>query len=135
MRDDRPVTETMTAAVTLGNGGCEMIDVREVPIPAPQPGWVRVKVLAAGMNNTEINTRLGWYSQTVSGSTDDTAVDAAEAGEAVHRDDGGWNEATPWPLIQGTDCCGVVDALGDGADPALLGKRIIVRAHRTPMPE
>ena len=132
MRDDRPVTETMTAAVTLGNGGFEMIDVRQVPIPAPQPGWVRVKVLAAGMNNTEINTRLGWYSQTVSGSTDDTAVDAAEADEAVHRDDGGWNEATPWPLIQGTDCCGVVDALGDGADPALLGKRIIVRACMRP---
>ena len=129
------MSATMTAAVTLGNGGFDMLEIRQVPIPVPGPAEVRVKVLAAGANNTEINTRLGWYSSSVSGSTDDTAVDAAEAGEAVHRDDGGWNEATPWPLIQGTDCCGVVDALGDGADPALLGKRIIVRAHRTPMPE
>ncbi|MEM9464965.1 MAG: zinc-binding dehydrogenase [Actinomycetota bacterium] len=126
------MTDTMTAAVTLGNGGFEMIDVRQVPIPEPGPGEVRVKVLAAGMNNTEINTRLGWYSSTVSGSTDDTSVEAADANEAVHRDDGGWNAATPWPLIQGTDCCGLVDALGDGADPALLGRRIIVRACMRP---
>jgi NADPH:quinone reductase-like Zn-dependent oxidoreductase len=124
--------ETMTAAVTLGTGGFEMIEIRQVPIPVPAPGEVRVKVLAAGMNNTEINTRLGWYSSTVSGSTDDTASEAADAAEAVHRDDGGWNAATPWPLIQGTDCCGIVDQLGDGADPALLGTRVIIRACMRP---
>ena len=123
---------TMTAAVTLGNGGFEMIAIRQVPIPQPEPGEVRVRVLAAGMNNTEINTRLGWYSSTVSGSTDDTATEAAGADEAVHRDDGGWNAATPWPLIQGTDCCGVVDELGEGADPALLGMRVIIRACMRP---
>ena len=102
--------ETMTAAVTLGNGGFEMIEIRQVPVPEPGPGEARLRVLAAGTTNTEINTRLGWYSATVSGSTDDTAVDAAAAEEAVQREDGGWNAATPWPLIQGTDCCGIVDA-------------------------
>lgn len=122
----------MTAAVTLGNGGFEMLEIQQVPVPEPGPGEVLVKVLAAGMNNTEINTRLGWYSSDVSGSTDDTASEAADADEAVHRDDGGWNAATPWPLIQGTDCCGVVHELGDGADPALLGRRIIVRACMRP---
>ena len=120
--------QTMTAAVTVGNGGFEMIEIRQVPIPIPGPGEVRIRVLAAGMNNTEINTRLGWYSSTVTDSTDATAGEAADADEAVQREDGGWNAATPWPLIQGTDCCGVVDELGDGADAALLGRRVIVRA-------
>ncbi len=122
----------MTAAVTLGNGGFEMIEIQQVPIPKPGPGEVRVKVLAAGMNNTEINTRLGWYSSTVSASTDDTARDAAVTEAAVHRADGGWNEATPWPLIQGTDCCGIVDELGKGADPDLLRRRILIRSCMRP---
>ena len=43
------------------------------------------------MNNTEINTRLGWYSADVEASTD--AVASAADG-TVCRDDGGWNEAT-----------------------------------------
>lgn len=119
---------TMTAAVTLGNGGFEMLEVRQVPVPVPGPGEVRLKVLAAGVNNTEINTRLGWYSADVTASTDATATEAAGTDEAVQRADGGWNAATPWPLIQGTDCCGVVDELGEGADTALLGRRVIVRA-------
>lgn len=116
---------TMTAAITLGNGGFEMIDVRRVPIPVPGPGQVRVAVLAAGINNTEINTRLGWYSASVTDSTE--ATDAAATDEPIDRADGGWNEATPWPLIQGTDCCGLVDELGDGADLTLLGRRVIIR--------
>lgn len=122
----------MTAAVTLGNGGFDMIELREVPVPEPMAGEVLIRVLAAGVNNTEINTRLGWYSSDVSGSTDDTAVDAASADEAVQRDDGGWNAATPWPLIQGTDCCGVVEEVGVDADPSLIGRRVIVRACMRP---
>jgi len=123
------MTRTMTAAVTLGNGGFEMIEIQQVPIPIPAAGEVRLKVLAAGMNNTEINTRLGWYSTDVEVSTDAVAG-ATDA--TVRREDGGWNEPTPWPLIQGTDCCGIVDELGQGVDPALLGKRVIVRACMRP---
>lgn len=125
---DESLPTTMTAAVTVGNGGFDMLEIRQVPMPVPGPGEVRIKVLAAGANNTEINTRLGWYSADVTSSTDATATDAADADHAVQRADGGWNEATPWPLIQGTDCCGVVDELGDGADPSLIGRRVIVRA-------
>ena len=62
------MTRTMIAAVTLGNGGFEMIEIQQVPIPTPAAGEVRLKVLAAGMNNTEINTRLGWYSADVEAS-------------------------------------------------------------------
>ena len=52
---------TMKAVVTTGNGGYEKLDYRDVPVPVAGPGEVLLKVLAAGVNNTEINTRLGWY--------------------------------------------------------------------------
>lgn len=116
---------TMTAVVTRGQGGFEMLDVCEVSIPEPAPSEVRVRVLAAGINNTEINTRLGWYSSSVAGSTDDAV--GSVGGGGGQRIDGGWNATTPFPLIQGTDCCGVVDAVGDGVDPALIGGRVLVR--------
>ena len=94
------IGSTMMAVVTTGNGGYDKLDYRAVPVPVPGPGEVLVNVLAAGVNNTEINTRLGWYSSSVTDSTDDTAGVQAEAGE--QKADGGWNKATPFPLIQGT---------------------------------
>lgn len=110
----------MMAVVTTGNGGYDKLDYRAVPIPQPGPGEVLLRVLAAGVNNTEINTRLGWYSSSVTGSTDATA-DAQQA-DAQHKTDGGWNAATPFPLIQGTDCCGEV------VSGEMAGKRVLVRA-------
>ncbi|MEL7345587.1 MAG: alcohol dehydrogenase catalytic domain-containing protein, partial [Pseudomonadota bacterium] len=114
----------MMAVVTTGNGGFEVLDYRAVPRPDPGPGEVRLKVLAAGVNNTEINTRLGWYAADVTGATQDTG--------GATRADGGWNAATPFPFIQGTDCCGRVERVGDGVDPARLGERVIVRACMRP---
>ena len=61
----RPGQETMKAVVTTGNGDYDKLDYRDVPVPQPGPGEVLLKVLAAGVNNTEINTRLGWYSASV----------------------------------------------------------------------
>ena len=61
----------MWAVVTAGNGGYDKLEYRQVPVPRPDAGEVLVRVLAAGMNNTEINTRLGWYSASVTGSTAD----------------------------------------------------------------
>ena len=117
---------TMKAVVTTGNGGYEKLEYRDVPVPTPGPGEVLLEVLAAGVNNTEINTRLGWYSSAV---TDDTASTASEvAALAPERTDGGWNEATPFPFIQGTDCCGRVVELGVGVPSALLDTRVLVRA-------
>jgi NADPH:quinone reductase-like Zn-dependent oxidoreductase len=48
------------------------------------------------------------------------------------RDDGGWNAATPFPLIQGTDCCGRIVAVGPGGDPSSIGARVLVRACMRP---
>ena len=132
----------MWAVVTTGNGGYDKLDYRQVPTRVPAAGEALIKVLAAGINNTEINTRLGWYSSSVSSSTGDLLVSQEQDAEnrdaghkdAGHKDDGGWNEATPFPIIQGTDCCGRVVALGGGDDDDasagadLLGQRVLVRA-------
>ena len=106
--------KTMMAVVTTGNGGFDKLEYRAVPIPRPKAGEVLLRVLAAGVNNTEINTRLGWYSSSVTESTDATSDVQSEKSE--QKADGGWNEATPFPFIQGTDCCGRVAAVGEGVD-------------------
>jgi NADPH:quinone reductase-like Zn-dependent oxidoreductase len=116
---------SMKAVVTTGNGGYDKLEYRDVPVPELAPGEVLLQVLAAGVNNTEINTRLGWYSSTVTTSTQ-TAADTQQA-DAVAKPDGGWSEATPFPFIQGTDCCGRVVAVAPGGNENAIGSRVLVR--------
>ncbi len=41
-----------------------MLEYRNnLPVPHPGKGEVLVRVTAAGVNNTDINTRIGWYSK------------------------------------------------------------------------
>lgn len=127
MPTNTPNAPKMIAVVTTGNGGYDKLDYCEVDKPVPSENEVLVRVLAAGVNNTEINTRLGWYSSAVTASTDDTSQVQSEEEEQLA--DGGWNEATPFPFIQGTDCCGIVE---EAADKSLIGKRVIVRACMRP---
>ncbi|MFT5196419.1 MAG: NADPH:quinone reductase-like Zn-dependent oxidoreductase [Cellvibrionaceae bacterium] len=118
---------TMKAVVTTGNGGYDKLDFRDVPMPEIGPGEVLLKVLAAGVNNTEINTRLGWYSSSVTSGTEKFS-DSDHDNEIV---DGGWNEKTPFPMIQGTDCCGEVVAVSneDNEDTVVqVGDRVLVRS-------
>lgn len=117
--------QTMKAVVTTGNGGYDKLEYRDVPIPVLSTGEVLLQVLAAGVNNTEINTRLGWYSASVTDSTEKTAE--IEEKQATAKTDGGWNEATPFPFIQGTDCCGRVVAVAPEVDKGLVGVRALVR--------
>ncbi|GAA1108244.1 alcohol dehydrogenase family protein [Arthrobacter flavus] len=117
--------QTMTAIVTTGGGGYDRLEVSRVPIPVPAEGEVLVQVLAAGVNNTEINTRLGWYSSSVATGTNDAAEDLS--GQTSTRPDGGWNTATPFPLIQGADCCGRIVAVGRGGDESKVGARVLIR--------
>lgn len=120
----------MKAVVTTGNGGYDRLVYQDVLRPAPARGEVLIRVLAAGMNNTEINTRLGWYSSSVKTGTENAAEE--EEATPTQKADGGWNEATPFPLIQGTDCCGIVTAIGSAKDSHLLDKRVLVRACMRP---
>ena len=87
------ISKTMMAVVTTGNGGYDKLVYKEVPTPVPGPGEV-LGVLAAGVNNTEINTGLGWYSKTVTDATNAQAVTEEE--DPTHKEDGGWNEKTPF---------------------------------------
>ena len=116
---------TMKAVVTKGNGGYEQLEYRDVPVPELASGELLLQVLAAGVNNTEINTRLGWYSAEVTAGTE--ALTTAEREKAKIKADGGWNEATPFPFIQGTDCCGRVVAVASGGDKSMFGLRVLVR--------
>ncbi|MEC8275096.1 MAG: alcohol dehydrogenase, partial [Pseudomonadota bacterium] len=123
----------MKAVVTTGNGGFDKLSYRDVPGPRPGAGGALLRVRAAGVNNTEINTRLGWYSADVSTATASVSDSAAKADPRNEpggdKEDGGWAGKTPFPLIQGTDCCGEVVELGQGADPSLLGRRALIRAN------
>ena len=120
--------ETMKAIVTTGNGGYEKLDYRDVPVPKLESNEVLLQVLAAGVNNTEINTRLGWYSSKVTTSTTSLASEEKEKEGAEKNKDGGWNEVTPFPFIQGTDCCGRVVAVSPDVDKNLINSRVLVRA-------
>lgn len=115
---------TMKAVITTGNGGYEKLSFEDVPVPALNAGEVLVKVLAAGVNNTEINTRLGWYSASVTDATNQTADKNGSATDL----DGGWNRQTPFPFIQGTDCCGEVIQSADDENHSLVGERVLIRS-------
>lgn len=72
-------------AVVLGvPGPVENLQIRQLPIPEPEPGWVRIKVEAFGLNRSELHTRLGLA------------------------------EGVTFPRVLGIECVGVVDAVPDG---------------------
>ena len=50
---------TMRAVVLEAPGPVANLRVRQIPIPAPQPGWVRIRIHAFGLNRSELHTRLG----------------------------------------------------------------------------
>jgi len=50
---------TMRAAVLDAPGDASALEVRELPIPEPRPGWVLLRVEAFGLNRSELHTRLG----------------------------------------------------------------------------
>lgn len=51
--------QTMRAVVLDGPGPVERLEIRELPIPEPRAGWVRIRVRAFGLNRSELHTRLG----------------------------------------------------------------------------
>ena len=51
---------TSTRAVVLeAPGPPEALQIRDVPVPVPEPGQVLIKVEAFGTNRSELHTRLG----------------------------------------------------------------------------
>lgn len=113
----------MRAVLLTGHGGFEKLELRnDVPVPVPGADDVLIRVGAAGVNNTDINTRIGWYSKAVA-----QATDAGAATGIVGADDDGWSGAAfHFPRIQGADACGRIVAVGAGVDPKRIGERVLV---------
>ena len=129
------VPEQMSAVLLTGYGGLDKLQYRsDVRVPAPQPGEVLIRVAAAGVNNTDINTRLGWYSKSVTAATDrmhTAGISEVQACEAV------WpSQALTFPRIQGADVCGTIAAVGEGVEKSRIGERVIVvPMQRSPVPD
>ena len=103
--------KTMRAMSLTAHGGPEALIYRtDIPVPVPGRSEVLIKVGAAGINNTDINTRIGWYSK-----GDGDAEDASWGGQALS-----------FPRIQGADICGEIVGVGEGADSGLIGKKVLV---------
>ncbi|MBX2836774.1 MAG: alcohol dehydrogenase family protein [Gammaproteobacteria bacterium] len=108
------------------HGGVDALAYRsDIPVPAIADDEVLIRVLAAGINNTDINTRIGWYSKTVTAATD---AGGLQNNDSEGGADATWSgEAMVFPRIQGADCCGVIVAVGAAVDQQRLGERVIVR--------
>ena len=117
------IAANMRAVLLTGHGGYDKLECRDdVPVPTTGPNDVLIRVAAAGINNTDINTRIGWYSKSVAEATD---VGAASGIEGA-GDDGWSGAAFQFPRIQGADACGHIVAVGDDVDPARIGERVLV---------
>lgn len=113
----------MRAVLLTGNGGFDKLELRDdVAVPVPGPGEVLIKVGAAGVNNTDINTRIGWYSKAVAEATEAGAA----TGIAGAEDDGWSGAAFQFPRIQGADACGRIVAVGAAINPSRIGERVLV---------
>jgi NADPH:quinone reductase-like Zn-dependent oxidoreductase len=100
---------TMRAAVCVRAGGPEVLEIRELPVPAVRAGWSLVQVKGAGLNRSELRTRQGHSPDVtfprvlgiecvgiVAASTDPAVPDgttvAAVMGEMGREFDGGYAE-------------------------------------------
>ena len=112
---------SMRAMVTIGHGGLDQLVFHDdYPRPEPAAGEVLVKVGACGLNNTDVNTRSGWYSKTVQDATTGDGYDE------VGSEDPSWGGApVVFPRIQGADVCGVIIAVGAGVSETRIGERVI----------
>ena len=116
------IPKKMSAVLTTGHGGYEMLEFRkDIKVPSPDSDQVLIKVLGAGINNTDINTRTAWYSKSVKGETNANHSQGDD-------DDGSWSgEPLEFPIIQGADCYGEIVSVGGDVDTGRIGERVLVR--------
>ena len=88
---------TMKAVQLSRFGDPDVLDIVELPIPSPEPGEVLIRIQAAGINFFETLGRQNRYAIT-----------------------------PQLPIVPGVEVAGVVEALGEGVDPGLIGKRVAV---------
>lgn len=104
-------SRTMRGVWLTGHGGLDKLEVHsDIPVPDPGPREVLIRVAAAGVNNTDINTRTAWYSK-----EDGASEDASWAGTPLH-----------FPRIQGADVCGRIVAAGEEVGADRIGERVLI---------
>jgi NADPH2:quinone reductase len=86
----------MRAIVYDHPGDSDVLELRDLPVPEPGPGEVRVRVAVSGVNPTDWKARRRPYPGTPEGVA----------------------------LVPNQDGAGTVDAVGDGVDPGLVGRRV-----------
>jgi NADPH:quinone reductase-like Zn-dependent oxidoreductase len=102
---------TMRGVWLTGHGDMDKLDIRQnIPVPVPGPRDVLVRVAAAGINNTDINTRMAWYSK-----NDGASEDASWSGESLK-----------FPRIQGADVCGRILAVGREVSSDRIDERVLI---------
>ena len=118
------IPNTMIAVQLLAHGGMDALFYNvATPLPVIGPNDVLIKVLAAGVNNTDINTRIGWYASDLKTSTAESLK-----GEPSTRA-GDWaGTGLHFPRIQGADVCGIIVRVGAGGLPTRIGQRVIVQS-------
>ena len=106
---DLPVT--MRGVWLTGHGDMDKLDIRkDIPVPEPGPRDVLVRVAAAGVNNTDINTRVAWYSK-----KEGASEDASWSGQPIK-----------FPRIQGADVCGHIIAVGKEVSTDRIDERVLI---------
>jgi putative PIG3 family NAD(P)H quinone oxidoreductase len=79
----------MHAVIFTGAGGPEVISIGEVPKPEVRPGYIRVRVRAAGLNRADLLQRRGHYPAPPGWPADIPGLEYAGEVEAV-RDTTRW---------------------------------------------
>lgn len=103
------MARTTHAWVLTHHGEADALAWREVPVTQPGAGQVLVRVTAAALNNTDVWTRTGSYGR---------------PGDPGARS--GWRGPIDFPRVQGGDAVGVVEEVGAGVPPDVVGRRVLV---------
>ena len=76
----------MNAFVLMRHGGLDALEFKtDWPMPQAKNREVLIKVAACGMNNTDVNTRSGWYSKAVDEEKHGQVADVAARAKVPER--------------------------------------------------
>src|SRR4051794_9153629 len=102
---DDAAPATMRAVIVTRPGGLDALEIQDVPVPVGKPGWVRIRVKAFGVNESEVTTRKGESDAVVT-----------------------------YPRVPGIEGVGLVDDVDENSSLRRSGRRPPGRRLRPPTP-